>query len=260
MGFYYISIFSIFLLAIVYGVLSLIFWGIARITRGMPGRKALLAVVGAVFLVLPVAEELWIAWNFGQACREAGTFIYKKVRVEGFYDSTMRSAYENTKPGRYRFVEHATEDRKGIERVERADDESRSKALSWYAERNPGKGLPASQSVIYPLNDKERIVVFPNGIDAWKITRLDRPTARYHYKFEDRGTEVSHKVVKSGAVVIDSENNQPIARYASYGRRPSWFFIGLDVPAFACDAPGRWPLTKNSLLVYRDVLIPAVQQ
>lgn len=257
MGFYYISIFSIFPLGIAYGLLSLVFWAIARLTRAMPGRKVLLGVVGAAFLVLPVAEELWIAWNFGQACKGAGTVIQKKVQVEGFYDSTMRSAYENTKPGSYIFVEQATEDRKGIERVERADDRSRAKALAWYAERNPGKGLQKEQSVIYSLNDKERIVVFSNGVDAWRVTRLDRPTARYHFNRTDSGTRVAHKIVKSQTIVVDSENDEQIARYTRYGRGPSWFFIGLDVPGFACDAPGRWPLTPGDLLIFEEVLIPA---
>lgn len=234
MGFYYISIFSIVPLGIAYGALLLIFWGIARLTRGMPGRKALLGIVGAVFLVLPVGEELWIAWNFGQACKEAGTFIYKKVQVEGFYDSTMRSAYENTKPGRYRFVEHATADRKGIERVERADDALRAKALAWYAERNPGKGLPKGQSVIYPLNDKERIVVFPNGIEAWRVTRLDRPTARYHYRTPRIHSPISHKVTVIEKVVTDTQSNEPIARQLIYGRKAPWYFVGLDTPVKLC--------------------------
>jgi hypothetical protein len=208
MGFYYVSVFSIVLLGVIYAGLLLLFWGIARLTRGVRGRKVLLVFVGAVFLVLPIAEELWIAWNFGQACKEAGTFIYKKVEVEGFYDSTMRSAYENAKPGRYKFVEHATEDRKGIERVERADDESRAGALAWYAERNPGEGLPKGKSVIYSVSDKERIVVFPNGIDAWRVTTIDRPTARYHYKIPHSHTPVAYKIKMFEWLVEDAEAKQ----------------------------------------------------
>lgn len=234
MGFYYISIFSLFLLGIVYAVLALIFWGIARLTRELPGRKVLLGVVGAIFLVLPVAEELWIAWNFGQACKQAGTLVNRRVEVDGFYDSTMRSAYENTKPGRYRFVEQATEDRKGIERVERADDGARTRALSWYADRNPGKGLPKNRSVIYPLNDKERVVVFPNGIEAWKVTRLDRPTARYHYRTPSVHTPASHKVTVIEKVVTDSQSNELMARQLIYGRKAPWYFIGLDAPTKLC--------------------------
>lgn len=260
MGFYYISIFSIVPLGIAYALLLLVLWGIARLTRGMPGRRTLLAVVGVVFLVLPVAEELWIAWNFGQACKEAGTFIYKKVKVEGFYDDTTGWGPRQLAASKYQFVESRDVLYKKLSRVERADDVSRDRALAWYAEKNPGKERSKDLFVIHPVNDSEQVAVSPNGVDAWRITKLDRPTARFHYKFEDRGMEAAHKVIKSGAVVIDSESNHPIARYTSYGRGPSWFYVGLDVPAFACDAPGRWPLTKNSLLVYREVLIPAAER
>ncbi|HXF65552.1 MAG TPA: hypothetical protein VNK67_02480 [Burkholderiales bacterium] len=249
MGFYYFNVLSIFPLGIAYGFLLLLFWGIARLTRGVPGRKALLGIVGAVFFVLPVAEELWIAWNFGQACKEAGTFIYKKVQVEGFYDSTMRSAYENTKPGGYQFVEHATADRKGIERVERADDEARAQALAWYAEKNPGQELPKNKSVIYPVSDREQIVVFPNGVEAWRVTRLEHPTARYHYRTPRAHIAVSHKLTVIEKVVTDTQNNEPIARQLIYARKAPWYFVSLDAPVKLCgdDLKG---------LLYDEVLKP----
>lgn len=217
MGFYYISLSSIVPLAIAYGVLGLVFWGIARLTRGMRARAALLGIVGAVFLLLPVSEELWIAWTFGQACKEAGTFIVKKVQVDGFYDDTMRSAYENTKRGSYRFVEQRTEDRKGVERVEQADKEAESRALAWYVSQNPDKALP--KSVIFQADESVRIVVFPSTREAWKVTKLDRPTARYHFRNTDPvgGTSWGHKVVRLGSAVIDTEMNEEIARRHSEG-------------------------------------------
>ena len=262
MGFYYVSIFSIVPLGIAYAILALVYWGVVRLTRGIAMRAVVLSVTGVVFLLLPGGEELWIAWNFGQACKEAGTFIHKKVQVDGFYDSTMRSAYENTKPGRYRFVEHATEDREGVERVERADAEMRARALAWYADRDPGKGLPKDKSIVYPLNDKERIVVFPNGTDAWHVTKLDRPTARYHFKKTDpmSGTRWAHKVGRSGSVVIDTETNEEIARYTSFGRLPPWFYFSLGVAPYACDSPGDWPNSRKSSLIYRETLIPVGQK
>jgi hypothetical protein len=254
-GFYYFSILSIFPLGIAYGLLLLLFWGIARVTRGMRGRRALLGAVGTVFLALPVAEEFWIAWHFGQACKEAGTFIYKKVKVEGFYDSTMRSAYENTKPGRYRFVEHATADRKGIERVERADDEARDKALAWYAERNAGKNPPKGQSIFYPVSEREQIVVFPNGVDAWRVTRLDHPTARYHYKTLYSHARVAYKVVKHEDLVVDSHTDDVLGRELVFGRYAPWFFVGLDRPVKLCR--GRRDV-RGSL--YGNVLFPVDTQ
>lgn len=223
MGFYYISIFSIVPLGIAYGLLALIYWGVVRASRGTPARKTILSVVGAVFLVLPVGEELWIAWNFGQACKEAGTFIHRKVEVEGFYDDTRSThagpptpqAVESFENSGYRFLEMKGRDDSFV-RIEKIDG-------------------------------------------VWKPTVLDRPTARYHYKHADpmNGTRVSHNVGRSGTVIVDSTTNEEIARYTSFGREPPWFYIGLGIAPFACDAPGRWPNTKGNALVYRETLIPA---
>jgi len=256
MGFYYFSIFSIVPLGIAYGMLFLVYWGIARLTRGIPGRKALLVVVGMVFLILPVAEELWIAWNFGQACKEAGTFIYKKVQVEGFYDSTMRSAYENTRAGHYQFVEHATEDRKGIERVQLADDEARVKALTWFTKTYPGKERPKGKSLKYPVSDREQIVVFPNGVDAWRVTKLDRPTARYHYRWPKRNATMGHKTYNQIEEVIDLVTSEILGRTVQYGRTSPWFFAALDDPGMTCPVASE----KRGLLLYRLVLEPAASK
>ena len=225
MGFYYFSILSLAPLAIAYGLLLLVFWGIAHLTRRMPGRKALLAAIGAVFLILPVSEELWIAWNFGQACKEAGTFIQQKVQVEGFYDGT-RTTHANTPTPQ------------AIESFEK----------SGYR--------------FFEMRGQEKFVRIEKIDGQWKPIVLDRPTARYHFRFSDPtdGTPWAHKIVRSGSVVMDSESNKEIARYTSFGRRPAWFFIGLGTSAFACYAPGRWPLTRGSRLIYPEVLIPAVQR
>ena len=257
MAFYYTSILSIVPLGIAYLAAALVYGGIWWLSRGAPQRASIRIVAAAVLLVLPVSEELWIAWRFGQACKEAGTFITRKVQADGFYDDTMRSAYENTSRSGYRFVEQRTEDRKAIERVERGDRDSAAKALAWYAEQNPGKPYPPS--VIYPVQKNVQIVVFPKTGELWAVTRLDRPTARYHFKHTDpmNGTPWGYKVIRFGSVVVDSKTNEEVARYTGFARNPPWFFVGLDTPGFACDSPGNWPYTRKSRLIYRDVLIPA---
>ncbi len=90
MRFCYISIISVIMLAIIYfvGTALLVLLGSWLRKRWS---KAWIAMA-PLFLLLytaPVAEEFWIAWNFGQLCRkDAGIFIHKVVEVEGFYDTT----------------------------------------------------------------------------------------------------------------------------------------------------------------------------
>ncbi len=219
MGFYYFSILSLVPLAIAYAVLGLVFLGIARVTRNKTWQKTLLVVLGATFAVLPIAEELWIAWRFGQTCKEAGTFVYRKVQVDGFYDDTRtthsgaptpQAASSFDKSG-YRFLE---------------------------------------------MKGPEKYIRLEKIDDQWKTAVIDRPTARYHFKTTDSGTIVSHKILKSQTTVVDNLTGEELARYIRFGRSSAWFYIGLDKPAFACDAPKGWPLTRKSLLIYREVLIP----
>lgn len=257
---YYTSVLSVIPLTLAYFVLLLLFWVIVRLTRGLRMHALLLAPVGAVFLVLPVAEELWIAWNFAQACKQAGTFISKKVQVDGFYDDTGASL-ELVRSGAYRFVEGPSE--KGAVRVSLGNPEFMEEALERFRRENPGRD-PSQQSVLrIKLDEKTEALVYPKRGDSWRLVYLDRPTARYHYKWPDLDSVVAYKVRKTEKVVIDTEKGEVIARDTVFGREPPWFFFALlrDVPTFACDGPGRWPHPKGGgLLVSRDVLIPSGQR
>ena len=202
MGFYYISILSIALLGVVYGLLLLLFWGIARLTRGLRGRKALLAIIAVVFLVLPVSDELWIAWNFGQACKEAGTFIYKKVEVEGFYDDTHGWRPDKLRASGFRFVEgrDTTSGRDSFWRHEYVGDQIRSFKINHptarYQYRNPHSHTP----VAYQVVKHERIVVDAETREVlarelsygryapWFYIGLDRPVKICRGKREVRGS------------------------------------------------------------------------
>jgi hypothetical protein len=259
MGFYYLSILSLILIAVIYVVAIGVFRFIwVRLLSRKFGGPTVWIVVAAI-LIAPWAEELWVAWNFGQACKEAGTFIYKKVQVEGFYDDTTGWGPRQLAESKYRFMESRDLLNRRLLRVEPADGAARDRAIIWHAEKTGSGQATEGPFVVQPINEKEQVVVAPNRTDAWRVTTIDGPTARYHYKWPDRGARVAHKVGRSETVVIDTQTNEQIARYTRFGRRPSWFWIGLDVPAFACDAPGRWPFSKDSLSVYQEVLIPAAQ-
>jgi len=225
MAFYYTSLLSIVPLGAAYAILALLFAGAVRATRGVRGRGAILSVLGIVFLVMPVSEEFWIARDFGQACKEAGTFIDKKVQVEGFYDDT-RSTHAGTPTPQAA----ASFEKSGYQFLE--------------------------------MKGREKFVRVEKIDGQWRSTALDRPTARYHFRHTDpmSGTPWGHKIIRSGSEIVDSETNQAIARYVSFGRSPPWFFVWLDTPSFACDAPGRWPLTRGGRLIYSDVLIPTGQR
>ncbi len=196
MGFYYLSVFSLMLLGVVYVALALVLWGTARVTRGMAGRKALLAVIGMVFLILPIGEELWIAWNFGQACKEAGTFIYKKVEVDGFYDDT-RSTHAGTPTPQ------------AVESFEK----------SGYR--------------FFEMKGREKFVRIEKIDDQWRAAALDYPTARYHYQSRDH-LSLALKVVRHESIVIDAREKQTIGKETIIGRYAPWFFVGLDTPQMQC--------------------------
>ncbi len=245
MRFYYLSIISILLLLLIWSIGT---WLLVRLGAQLKeSHKRVWPLMLPLFMLLylgPIAEEFYIAWNFDRLCKkDAGIFVYKTVQVDGFYDGTMRSGYVNTGPDGYRFMEHASEDRKGFERVERADEKLRQKALDWYAQTHRGKEGPKDRSIFYPLNDQETIAVMPNGVDAWRIKKLERPTARYHYRWpSDRS--VSYKIEKIERMVIDSHTDEVLARETKYRRTAPWFYIGLDRPVMLCPAPGEHPLSK----------------
>jgi len=258
-AFYYVSLFSIVPLGVAYAVMALLYWFVWRASREARQRGLVRSVAAVALLILPVGEELWVAWSFGQACKHAGTFIREKVQVEGLYDDTTEWGPRQLQESGYRYVESRGNLRNGLFRVEQIhDDAAKRQALEWYAQRNPDKARPAHLYVVQPVDDSEQIIVSPDETATWRRSKVERLTARYQFKNTDpmNGTRWAHKIGRSGAVVIDSQTNEEIARYTSFGREPPWFYIGLGVPPYACDAPGRWPLTRGNPLIYREVLVP----
>jgi len=107
MRFYYISILSIVLLAVIYLIGTVLLVWLGKWLRKR-WKHAWVAVT-PLFLLLylgPVAEEFWIAWNFGQLCKkDAGIFIYKTVEVDGFYDDTHGWRADKLRESGYRWIE-----------------------------------------------------------------------------------------------------------------------------------------------------------
>lgn len=162
--------------------LPLSIWLLRKIGLGLkpgPFKWAALGLLGLVLAAIPVADDAYIQWHFNRLCRDAGMHYEKKIVVDGFYDSTMRSGYGLVEKGGFRFIEHWDRINGKIERVERVSGE-------------------------------------------WRVTVLDRPTARYHYKDSSPHDSVALQVTKYEAVILDTETGKVVGRRTIYTRYPGW--------------------------------------
>jgi len=226
MRFYYVSIFSLMLLGVIYLTgTGLLVWFWVWLRQRWKNAWLVMVPLFLLLYLAPIAEELWIAWNFGQQCRkDAGRFIYKTVEVEGFYDATRErlpgpvseQAADYLDKGGYRFYEMVLPNHTG-----------------------------GPNQVVH----LEKV----NG--DWKATVLDHPTGRYHF-YMDSGIQITHGVWSQTSSVVDKHSGDLLARYTRYDREAPWFFISLGRPRIACDGPDGGPNTKYNFLIYRDVLKP----
>lgn len=228
MRFYYMSIISLAAVIIYYFVVLWIVRGYWSVSRKDLFANTVALTIAAAVLVAPWAEELWIAYNFGQLCRkDAGIFINKVVEVEGYYD--------------------ATANRLSIDR----------QVLPVTAESFEKQGYKFyEQSLRYEQNGLGKVAHFKKLNGEWVGSILDKPKARYHYTRNIYGEEVAHKITRVEARVTDSENGTVIGRYVSYGRGPYWFYVSLGRPPYSCDGPDGGPNSKHNSLIYREVLKP----
>lgn len=249
MRFYYASIFSQ-AAWVIYCVIAVpLAWALLRAVQG----RLTLVVAGVsavVIACLPWTEEWWIAYNFDRLCRkDAGVFVYRTVSVDGFYDDTSGWGPRQLVEGnyKYKFVESRDILKPRLLRVEGADEKARNAALAWYSGQEKKEG----PYIVYPVSDKEQIVVSPDKASVWRFITIERPTARYQFKMIDYARQVSHRITRSEYVVLDTQTAEVLGRYVNYGRGPYWFFIHLDGGGMACRETG-----NKTSLIYRDVLLP----
>ena len=228
MHFYNINLLSLVFIGLIYfaGTSLLIRLGTRVSPRFKRGWQAMLPLFFLLY-VGPVAEEAWVAWNFGQMCnRDAGVFVNRTVEVEGFYDASavLPIRYANFatesvdyyKMGGYRYIEF------GLDQPE---------------------GKP------------KKIVHIENVNGVWKSTVLDRPMARYVYLEQHRGTPISHKITKDERVIVDNQTGEILARETKYRRGPPWFYVGDYLSDLQCPNPAEQhaPVFGS---VYKLTLIP----
>lgn len=77
---------------IIIGIYSLVIWVVAvvlsRVLASFRRRWWILGPSMLAMMALPWGEEIWIAWNFMEACKGAGVTVYRQVEVEGYLDRT----------------------------------------------------------------------------------------------------------------------------------------------------------------------------
>ena len=255
MGFYYFSIVS-FLAAS--AVSAVVVGFLVTIRRRLGLNKGWLYVLIPVAIIAPWSEELWIAYNFGQLCRkDAGLFIYKTVEAEGYYYDATTPVTRLPPGSPYRFIE-SPDDVEKFRRVDLASTEEKQRALKWYSEEYRGKRFEKNKNewIKYPMTDHMQVVVEIDSGYAWRVTKLDKPTARYHYKQPSIPTSVSHKVSKWEYLVIDTQTSETLARQTKYSRKSYWFFVHLSAPVLLCPVPGERPNEERAGMLYNAVLKP----
>jgi len=252
MRFYYFSVFSWMAYAVFVVIAIVLLWLVWTKLLGLKVRGPVYWILVAVIVVGPWGEEFWIAYNFGQLCRkDAGVFIYKTVEVDGYYDATGTVTRIVGGPP-YKFIE--SPDGKGkYRRVERATEVEKARALAWYAENRPGMQPNKNEWITQPVDEKVRVVVEPDTGYAWRVTRLDKPTARFQYRTVNSHTPVAHRVKRFEDVVVDEETGAVIGRYVNYYRGPYWFFISLGAPTIPCEE-AQAGTRKYGSLIHRAVL------
>jgi len=155
--------------------------------------RPMLVVVVPIVLVLPWAEEVWIAWNFANLCEGAGVHVKQKIEVDGFFNATT------TGPARPEIIT----DPQRIASYE-------SKGFR-FVERKAGYGPDAKVSHVEK-----------NGDGQWHVTILEVPQARYYYRYSSPRPEVPvmWKIEKIEQQVVDSETGEIIATDKVFMRFP----------------------------------------
>lgn len=229
MHFYDINLLSLVFIGLIYFVGTSVLLRLGR--KCSPYFKGVWRAMVPLFLLLytgPIAEEFWVAWNFGQLCKkDSGVFVNRTVEVDGFYDASA------VLPMRY--ANFATE------------------SLNYY---RMGGYRYIEFGLDQPPGKPKKIVHIENIHGVWKSTVLDKPMARYYYWQPHRGTSISHKITKVERVVIDSQTNEILARETKYRRNPPWFYVGDYQSDQQCPNPNE----KHAPVfgsVYKLTLIPA---
>jgi hypothetical protein len=213
-------------------------WPLFRLLRNSRWKLWIVSIVGLPLLAAPWAEEAWIAWHFNEACKDAGVKVDRQVEVEGYADGRSQPERKLIKTGplfKEGSPEHLDFEKAGYRFYEDLLKDGGVRHL----ERDGGQMM---------------------------VTILDRPQARYHYKFLDPRQEIpiGRRLNKFGYQIIDSETNEVLGSDTKFERYPNsaeglWLqFFGPSLRICKGSAP-KPPASMSPELrysLYHYVLIP----
>lgn len=226
---FYLNFLSLLVLGAVYSVCIAVIAPVIYKCRGNRRLMFVIVPLSVAILIAPIAEELWISWNFYRFCsRDAGVQIHKTVVVNGFFDGTI-----DTHAG------HPTS--QAIEELDK-------------------QGFDFYEMTLPDYHGKPKKVIHLKKVNSgWTANVQDQPTARYHYLWPDTNRQVGRKIYKNSELVLDSSTGQILGSSIRYGRTAPWYFIALDDPGMRCP-PRSSANGKRPGALYNTVLIPATKQ
>ena len=100
-----ISPFGVAIALVLYALAFFLLRPLFRVMGSEPVLRHVRWTAVPLVLVLPWADEIWIASRFAELCKDAGVHITRTVEVDGFYDQTGRTGYEYLNRFPFRFME-----------------------------------------------------------------------------------------------------------------------------------------------------------
>ena len=218
--------------SVIVGVVIL--WPLSRLLENSRWKRWVVSIVGFPLLAAPWAEEVWIAWHFNQACKDAGVKVVRQVEVEGYASGTNQYKRQSRNEAGPLFKDDQPHQLDFEKAGYRFYEDLLTDGGARHLEREGGQMM---------------------------VTILDRPQARYHYKFLDPRQEVpiGRRLKKFGWQVIDSETDEVLGsdtRFARYPNLADSLWVQYFGPsALGCNGPLDAPeKQKRTGLIYEYVL------
>ena len=215
--------------------LPLSIWLLRKFGLGLkpgPFKWAILGFLGLIFAALPVGDDAYIQWHFNRLCRDAGMHYEKKIAVDGYYDDTSTGAGTAGPIISPQAIEHF--DRAGFRFFERR------------AGYVPGKY--GDQPVKFAHVEKVE--------GKWEVSILDRPMARYHYKYLSQHEPIAFRVRKVDIAIVDTETNKVVGRQLIYTRYSGWLdglWLGFfDARGNQCPPSGKQGELRPTVLIPKN--------